>query len=328
MLPISPPEKLFDVLIIGAGPIGIACALECKKKNLHYIVVEKGTLTNSLYNYPLNMRFFSTSQKLEIDNIPFISQNPKPTRNEALEYYRRVALSNDLYINLYERIITAENEGRFFRINSNKQTYFAKNIIISTGFYDIPNTLNVPGEELPKVIHYYKEAHPFVLRRVVVVGASNSAVDAALEIWRKGGEVTMVVRGPEIGERVKYWVKPDIENRIKEGSITAYFNSKIERITESQVVIQTENGKIVLQNDFVVAMTGYRPDFLFLKKLGVRFSADQNQIPTYDPQTMETNVKGLFLAGVICGGNETHKWFIENSRIHAIRIVEYLAGNQ
>jgi putative YpdA family bacillithiol system oxidoreductase len=325
MLPISPAEELFDVLIIGAGPIGIACALECKKKNLHYIVVEKGTLTNSLYNYPLNMRFFSTSQKLEIDNIPFISQNPKPTRNEALEYYRRVALSNDLYINLYERIITAENEGRFFRINSNKQTYFAKNIIISTGFYDIPNTLNVPGEELPKVIHYYKEAHPFVLRRVVVVGASNSAVDAALEIWRKGGEVTMVVRGPEIGERVKYWVKPDIENRIKEGSITAYFNSKIERITESQVVIQRENDKIVLQNDFVVAMTGYRPDFLFLKKLGVRFSADQKQIPTYDPQTMETNVKGIFLAGVICGGNETHKWFIENSRIHATLIADYLA---
>jgi thioredoxin reductase (NADPH) len=311
-----------DVLIIGAGPIGIACALECKKKGLSYIVVEKGTLTNSLYNYPLNMTFFSTSEKLEIDTIPFISNNPKPTRNEALEYYRRVATSNKLQINLYEEIISVEKQENQFKIISNKNTYTAKNIIVSTGFYDIPQLLNVEGESLPKVMHYYKEAHPFVMQKVVIVGASNSAVDAALEIYRKGGDVTMVVRGPEIGARVKYWVKPDIENRIKEGSIKAYFNAEIEKITETEVFIITPNGLEILQNDFLIALTGYRPNFDFLKSLGVQISTDGAQRPNYNPETMETNVSGLYLAGVICGGLETHKWFIENSRIHARIIIQ------
>ncbi|CAM3297887.1 YpdA family putative bacillithiol disulfide reductase [Aequorivita lipolytica] len=311
-----------DVLIIGAGPIGIACALECKKKGLNYVVMEKGTLTNSIYNYPLNMTFFSTSEKLEIDNIPFISNNPKPTRNEALEYYRRVATSNKLQINLYEEIISVEKYENQFEITSNKKTYTAKNIIVSTGFYDIPQLLNVEGESLPKVMHYYKEAHPFVMQKVVVVGASNSAVDAALEIWRKGGDVTMVVRGPEIGERVKYWVKPDIENRIKEGSINAYFNAEIQKITETEVFINTPNGIEILQNDFLIALTGYRPNFDFLKRLGVQISTDSVQLPNYNPETMETNVSGLYLAGVICGGLETHKWFIENSRIHAQIILD------
>lgn len=324
MSSVSSSKNLFDVLIIGAGPIGIACALECKKKGLDYVVVEKGPLTNSLYNYPLNMTFFSTSEKLEIDGIPFISNNPKPTRNEALEYYRRVATSNKLQINLYERILSVEKSGTHFNIVSEKKNYKAKHIIVSTGFYDIPKMLEVPGEELPKVIHYHKEAHPFVLQKVIVVGASNSAVDAALEIWRKGGEVTMVVRGPEIGARVKYWVKPDIENRIKEGSIKAYFNSEIEKITQTEVIINTPKGKEVLQNDFVIALTGYKPDFDFLKNLGVNFSTDGNLFPTYNPETMETNVKGLYLAGVICGGNETHKWFIENSRVHAKIIADHL----
>lgn len=317
-----------DVLIIGAGPIGIACALECKKKGLDYIVVEKGTLTNSLYNYPLNMTFFSTSEKLEIDGIPFISNNPKPTRNEALEYYRRVATSNELAINLYETIVSVEKTDDHFKIKSDKDSYVAKNIIVSTGFYDIPNLLNVSGEELPKVMHYYKEAHPFVMQKVIVVGASNSSVDAALEIWRKGGEVTMVVRGPEIGERVKYWVKPDIENRIKEGSIKTYFNSKIEKVTETEVVINTPKGKTTLENDFVIALTGYRPNFGFLTDLGVQLSTDRLKLPQYDPETMETNIKGLYLAGVICGGMETHKWFIENSRIHAKIIVEDILKSQ
>lgn len=313
------------MLIIGAGPIGIACALECKKKGLDYLVVEKGTLTNSIYNYPLNMTFFSTSEKLEIDNVPFISNNPKPTRNEALEYYRRVATSNKLEINLYEEIISVEKQNNIFKVISKNSTYTAKNIILSTGFFDIPNFLNVPGEELPKVMHYYKEAHPFVMQKVMVVGASNSSVDAALEIWRKGGQVTMIVRGSEIGERVKYWVKPDIENRINEGSIKAYFNSEIEEINESEVIIRTALGKQTIPNDFVVALTGYRPDFNFLKQLGVTFSSDAKHIPTYNPQTMETNIKGLYLAGVICGGMETHKWFIENSRIHAKIIMEHLS---
>ena len=326
-MPVSPDtERLLDVLIIGAGPIGIACALECKKKGLDYIVVEKGALTNSIYNYPLNMTFFSTSEKLEIVNIPFISNNPKPNRNEALEYYRRVATSNDLHINLYEEILTAKKEGDCFRIVSDKKIYSSKNVIVSTGFYDIPKMLGVPGEDLPKVMHYYKEAHPFVMQKVVVVGASNSAVDAALEIWRKGGEVTMVVRGSEIGERVKYWVKPDIENRIKEGSIKAYFNSEIEKITKSEVFIKTPEESVKLENDFVVALTGYKPNFTFLKQLGIKLTDDENCFPTYIPDTMESNIKALYLAGVICGGMETHKWFIENSRIHAKMILEHISN--
>ena len=319
---VSSSENIFDVLIIGAGPIGIACALECKKNGLKYVVVEKGTLTNSLYNYPLNMTFFSTSEKLEIDGIPFISNNPKPTRNEALEYYRRVATSNELQINLYEKIISAEKIGDRFEIISDKNNYSAINVIVSTGFYDIPKMLDIPGENLPKVMHYYKEAHPFIMQNVIVIGASNSAVDAALEIYRKGGIVTMIVRGPEIGERVKYWVKPDIENRISEGSINAYFNSEIIEITETEVTIKTPDGQEIIDNDFLIALTGYRPDFAFLKSLGVTFSEDLKQIPKYNSETMETNISGLYLAGVICGGMETHKWFIENSRIHAKIIVE------
>lgn len=315
---------MYDVLIVGAGPIGINCALECKKNGLNYVVVEKGTLTNSLFNYPLNMTFFSTSEKLEIDEIPFISNNPKPNRNEALEYYRRVATSNNLNINLYEEVLSIEKEGGNFKIETSRKTYHAEKIIISTGFYDIPQLIGVPGEGLDKVSHYYKEAHPFVMQKVIVVGASNSSVDAALEIWRKGGDVTMVVRGKDIGERVKYWVRPDIENRIKEGSIKAYFNSNIEEIKEDEVIIQTPKGKKTLPNDFVIALTGYRPNFEFLKQIGVRLSDDEKKLPEYNPNTMETNVEGLYLAGVICGGMETHKWFIENSRIHAKIIVDHI----
>lgn len=314
-------NDVLDVLIVGAGPIGIACALECKQNSLSYIVVEKGTLTNSLFNYPLNMTFFSTSEKLEIGGIPFISNNPKPNRNEALEYYRRVASSNNLNIRLYEKVTTIHKEDTIFRIQTEKETYKAKNVIISTGFYDLPQLINVPGESLDKVSHYYKEPHPYTMQKVIVVGASNSSVDAALEIWRKGGEVTMVIRGKEIGERVKYWVRPDIENRIKEGSITAYFESNIVEIKDREVLIETPKGEVILENDFVLALTGYRPDFEFLKNIGVTLSDDDLKLPQYNPETMETNVKGLFLAGVICGGMETHKWFIENSRVHAPLII-------
>ena len=312
---------MVDVLIIGAGPIGIACALECKKNGLTYVVLEKGALTNSLFNYPLNMTFFSTSEKLEIDEIPFISNNPKPSRNEALEYYRRVATSNKLAINLYEKVVSIEKTATVFTILSDKKTYQAKNVIIATGFYDLPKLLNVPGENLPKVKHYYKEAHPFVMQKVAVVGASNSAVDAALEIYRKGGEVTMIVRGAEIGERVKYWVRPDIINRIEEGSIKAYFNAEISEITENNISVNTSEGILQLENDFVVALTGYQPNFAFLENAGIKIS-EEKKIPQYDERTMETNVKGLYLAGVICGGLETHKWFIENSRVHAKMIVK------
>lgn len=313
-----------DIVIIGAGPIGIACALECKKRNWNYIVLEKGALTNSLFNYPLNMTFFSTSERLEIDQIPFISNNPKPNRDEALEYYRRVAVSNDLNINLYETVTNINKNNDTFTVTSSKKTYHTKKVIIATGFYDIPNLMKVPGENLPKVSHYYKEAHPFSMQHVIVVGASNSSVDAALEIWRKGGHVTMVIRGNSIGERVKYWVRPDIINRIQEGSITAYYNSEITDIKTDNVTIKTPNGLKTLKNDYVVALTGYQPNFQFLENIGITTSNDGKQIPTHNPETMETNIKGLYLAGVICGGMETHKWFIENSRIHAKQITKHL----
>ena len=315
-----------DIIIIGAGPIGIACALECKKRNWNYLVIEKGALTNSLFNYPLNMTFFSTSEKLEIDNIPFISNNPKPTRNEALEYYRRVVTSNQLNIKLYEEVSTIKKINDDFNIETSKNQYKAKKVIIATGFYDIPNLLNVPGEDLPKVFHYYKEAHPFTLQNIAVVGASNSSVDAALEIYRKGGNVTMIVRGESIGERVKYWVRPDILNRIEEGSIKAYFNSEITTIGTDFIEIKTPEGNKKLPNDYVIALTGYQPNFKFLDQAGIKFSEDKKHIPNYNPDTMESNVEGLYLAGVICGGMETHKWFIENSRIHAKLIANAIAS--
>ncbi|MAY23415.1 MAG: hypothetical protein CMC74_11595 [Flavobacteriaceae bacterium] len=314
-----------DVVIIGGGPIGIACALECKKRNLDYLVLEKGALVNSLYNYPLNMTFFSTSDKLEIGGIPFITKHPKPHRDDALEYYRRVATSYELKIHLYEKVSSVKKNEDTFLVTTEKAKYTTLNIVIATGFYDIPNLLKVPGEELPKVQHYFKEAHPFVMQKTAVVGASNSSVDAALEIWQKGGEVTMIVRGPSIGERVKYWVKPNIENRIEEGSIQAYFNSEIKEIKPHELVIQTPEGEKILENDFVVALTGYQPNLSFLRSLGIQLSEDGKYLPQYNQDTMETNVPGIYLAGVICGGMETHKWFIENSRIHSELIAKAIA---
>ena len=265
---------------------------------------------------------------MEIDDIPFISNNPKPTRNEALEYYRRVATSNELHINLYEEVKSISKNDSDFEIITSKNNFKAKKVIIATGFYDIPNLLNVPGEDLPKVFHYYKEAHPFTLQNIAVVGASNSSVDAALEIYRKGGNVTMIVRGESIGERVKYWVRPDIINRIEEGSIKAYFNSEITKIEEHQITVETPEGEVTLPNDYVVALTGYQPNFEFLAKAGIEFSKDEKHIPVYNDKTMESNIEGLYLAGVICGGMETHKWFIENSRIHAKRIAEHIELNK
>ena len=313
-----------DVIIVGGGPIGIACALECKKRGWNYLVLEKGALTNSLFNYPTNMTFFSTSEKLEINDIPFICNNPKPNRDEALEYYRRVATSNTLQINLYESVTAINKVENLFKIGTNRNNYVAKKVIIATGFYDIPKLLNVPGELLPKVTHYYKEAHPYTMQNVIIVGASNSSVDAALEIWRKGGYVTMVIRGNDIGERVKYWVRPDILNRIEEGSIKAFYNSEITEIKEQEVILSTPEGLRNIPNDYVLALTGYQPDLNFLKAIGIHLSQEENKIPKYNPKTMESNIKGLYLAGVICGGMETHKWFIENSRVHAKQIVKHI----
>lgn len=322
------PKNTYDVIIIGGGPIGIACALEAEKKNLSYLILEKGCLVNSLYNYPTNMTFFSTSEKLELDDIPFISNNPKPRKAEALEYYRRIATSNNLNIKLFEKVTRVESKDNLHTITSTKNQYTAKNVVVATGFYDIPNYLNIPGEDLPKVAHYYGDPHYYATLKTVVVGASNSAVDAALEIYRKGGEVTMIVRKEEIGRRVKYWVRPDIDNRIKEGSIKAFFNANLKEIKEKKVIIETPEGEKVLENDFVLMLTGYRPNFEFLKNMGIDLSDDGRKIPQYNEETMETNVKGIYLAGVICGGVETHKWFIENSRVHAAMIMKDLARKE
>lgn len=319
------PDKVYDVIIIGGGPIGIACGLEAEKKDLSYLILEKGCLVNSLYHYPTNMTFFSTSEKLELDNIPFISTNPKPKKAEALEYYRRITTSNNLNINLFEKVEKVDSEGEEHIITTPIGSYSAKNVVVATGFYDIPNYLGIPGENLPKVAHYYDDPHYYAASNTIIVGASNSAVDAALEIYRKGGEVTMIVRKEEIGRRVKYWVRPDIINRIEEGSIKAYFNAHLKEIRKKEVIITTSEGDKTLENDFVLLLTGYRPNFEFLKNMGIELSEDGRKIPQYNEKTMETNVKGIYLAGVICGGVETHKWFIENSRVHATMIMEDLA---
>jgi len=311
----------YDIIIIGGGPIGLACGLEAKKAGLNYVILEKGTLVNSLYNYPVNMTFFSTSERLEIGGIPFVSNNSKPTRAEALEYYRRVAITAGSNIKLFEEVTAVVKEQGTFKVLTNKFTYSAANIIICTGFYDIPYLLNVKGEDLPKVKHYYKDPHFYAFQKVIVVGAANSAIDAALETWRKGADVTMVVRTNEISDRVKYWVKPDIENRIKEGSIKAYFNSTIREIREKEVDIQTPEGLITIDNDWVIAMTGYQPNLSFLKGVGIELSNDGVCKPTYNEDTQETNIAGLYLAGVICGGMNTHRLFIENSREHAVKII-------
>ncbi|MDB5124225.1 MAG: hypothetical protein JWP94_2354 [Mucilaginibacter sp.] len=311
---------MLDILIIGGGPIGIACGLEAKKAGLSFVIIEKGCLVNSLYNYPSTMTFFSTSEKLEIGGIPFVTISNKPTRAEALEYYRRVATSNHLPINLFEEVTGVHKEDDIFTITTSKATYQAKQVILSTGFYDIAVKLGIPGEDLPKVQHYYKDPHFYAMQKVVVVGSSNSAIDVALETYRKGAEVTLVVRGSEISQRVKYWVRPDILNRIKEGSINVYFNSHLNAIREREVDIETPGGITTIPNDFVMAMTGYRPNFEFLKKLGIELTNDK-YIPHYNPETMETNLPGLYLAGVVCGGLDTHLWFIENSRIHADMII-------
>lgn len=314
--------EMLDILIIGGGPIGIACGLEAKKQGLKYLIVEKGTIVNSLFNYPVNMQFFSSSERLEIDEIPFISKEAKPKRDEALEYYRRIVTSNKLHIQLFEKVEEVQKLNDYFHIRSDKAEYHAQNIIVATGFYDIPNLLNVPGEDLPKVSHYYKDPHFYASQKLAVIGASNSAVDAALECWRKGAEVTLIIRGPEVGDRVKYWVRPDILNRIEEGSITAYYNTSVKEIRETELVLASPAGEQIIDNDWVLALTGYMPNFELLEKLGIELSNDAKRLPSYNPDTMETNVNGLFLAGVICGGMETHKWFIENSRIHARRIVD------
>lgn len=304
------------VTIIGAGPVGLACGIALKQREIPFRIIDKGALVNSIYHYPVNMTFFSTSDRLEIGNIPFISHNVKPTRREALEYYRRVTSHYQLPIQLYEKVLTITGQEGDFTVTTDKGEYQSEYVILSSGFYSDPHLMGVPGENLPKVKHYYDEPHPYAFQKVLVIGAGNSGVDVALETYRCGSDVTMVVRDSEIKKSVKYWVKPDIENRIKEGEIKAYFNTTVSRIDQKSVTLNTPDGEIVLENNFVLAMTGYEPDFSLLDEAGIQFHSDEFRTPVYDEVTMESNVNGLYLAGVVCGGLHTSKWFIENSRYH------------
>ncbi len=316
-----------DLIIIGGGPAGLACAIEARKQKLDYIVLEKGLLVNSIFNFPANMTFFSTSQKLEIGDVPFISHVDKPTRREALEYYRRIYESWDLKVHLYEEVLDMQRQAEgLYAIKTPKHNYAARSVIVATGFYDTPRLMNVPGEDLPKVKHFYDDAHHYVGQKILVVGAANSACDVALETYYKGAEVTMAIREDKIYEKVKYWIRPNIENRIKEGSIKAYFNTIVKEIKPKEVTLKTPNGEVVLENDFVLAMTGYLPDYPFLEKIGIKIKDDELRHPEMNPDTFESNLPDVYLAGVIQAGLHTSKLFIENTRHHGEIIISQICG--
>lgn len=312
----------FDLIIIGGGPTGLNCAIAAQKAGLSYLVLEKGLLVNSIYNFPVNMTFFSTSKLLEIGDTPFISHTEKPTRKEALEYYRRLQQSYKLRVHLYEPVegMDRQPDGQYL-IATRKRDYLAGSVIVATGFYDTPRLLNIPGEDLPKVKHYYDDAHPYIGQKVLVIGAANSACDVALETWNKGAEVTMAIREDEIYKKVKYWIRPNIENRIKEGSIIAYFNTVVREIRPHEVVLEGPEGVFTIENDFVLAMTGYKPNYDLLNRLGLEIPDDEYQIPVHDPETLETSLPNVYLAGVVCAGMRTSKLFIENTRDHGEIII-------
>lgn len=317
-------KECFDVVVIGAGPTGLACAIDAKRAGFTTANIDKGCLTNSLYNYPTNMTFFTTPELLEIGELPFSSANQKPNRQEALEYYRKCAEFYKLDVRQYQTVTKIEGEDGDFSIYATdmvgrKHQYTAKKLILSTGYYDLPNRLNVPGEDLAKVTHYYKEPHPYYNSDVMVIGAKNSAAIAALELWRHGARVTLVHRGPGIHSHVKYWIKPDIENRIKNGEIRAIFNTLVKEITVDSVLLRTPMGDQRVKNDFVLAMTGYRPDFEFMKKLGIEFEGADLR-PRVNSHTLESNVTGIYLAGVLIAGMRTGEIFIENGRFHGRQI--------
>jgi thioredoxin reductase (NADPH) len=319
----------FDVLIIGAGPTGLACAIEARRAGYSAVAVDKGCLVNSLYNYPTNMTFFTTPELLEIGDIPFVSAQQKPSRMEALEYYRKVAEFYRVDVRQYHTVTHTKGADGAFVVHctdmlSRPTEFRARKLVVATGYYDLPNQIGVPGEDLPKVTHYYREPHPFYNSDVVVVGAKNSAAIAALELWRHGARVTIVHRGPAIAKSVKYWVKPDIENRIKNHEIAAYFDTSIREITADSILLKTPQGELRMKNDFVLAMTGYHPDFDFLRALGVELSEQASSKPVVDTQTLESNVRGIYLAGVIIAGMNTNEIFIENGRFHGRQIAEDL----
>ena len=316
----------FDVAIVGAGPTGLACGIELKKRGISNILFDKGCVVNSIYHYPTNLVFLTTPELLEIGDIPMTSLNEKPGRTEALKYYRRVAEHFQLNIHQYERVLGIDGDEGHFVVRTetsrgDRYEYGAKKMILATGYYDIPNRLGVPGENLKKVIHYYKEAHPFYDHDVLIVGAKNSACIAALELFWTGVRVTMVHRGNAISNNVKYWIKPNIENRIKSGEITAYFDSSVVEIRPYEVVVNTPAGEITVKNDFVLAMVGYRPDFEFMERHGVHLDP-QTQKPRLDLDTLESERRGLYLAGVIVAGTHTNEIFIENGRFHGRMIAE------
>lgn len=321
-------HKVYDLIIIGGGPSGINVGISAKKAGLDCLILEKGMVVNSLFNFPVKMTFFSTSLKLEIHDTPFISHGDKPTRAEALEYYRRLVQSNALNIRLYEEVLEMqplqERNGKgdaLYQITTSKGSYTTKAVCVATGFYDTPRLLEVPGEDSPKVKHYYDDPHAYIGQKVLVVGAANSACDAALECWRKGAEVTMAIRSADIYDRVKYWIKPDIENRIKEGSIPAYFNTTVTAIRPEEVDLNTPDGPLTLANDFVLAMTGYQPNYALFERLGLTISDDDACKPIFDQKTLETQLPNVYMAGVACAGLQTSKLFIENTRDHGNVIV-------
>lgn len=316
------------VVIIGSGPIGLAASIELKKKGIPSIIIERGALVNSIFHYPSNMTFFSTSDKLEIGNIPFISHGPKPTRSEALEYYRRAAEHYKLDVKLYEEVKNVEGYDGAFTVTTDKSSYKATKVVLATGFYGRENRMNIPGEDLPKVTHYYDDPHRYAWQKILVVGGGNSAADAALETWHCKAEVSILVKYETLKPSIKYWIKPDIDNRIKEGSIKGYFNSKLLAIRDKEVDIETPDGLITIPNDFVLAMTGYQPHFDLMEKLGIELSRDGVKMPIYDADTLETNRNGLYVAGVVCGGMDTGRLFIENSRIHADQIARHIEKSE
>ncbi|CAN5585087.1 YpdA family putative bacillithiol disulfide reductase [soil metagenome] len=316
------PEQTFepvDALVIGAGPIGIAAGMEAQRAGHSARIIEKGALTNSLVGYPPLMEFFSTPDLLEIGGYPMVTRGYKPLRGEAIEYYRRVAEAESLDIRLFERVQRVDGEDGAFLVVTDKGAHPCRKVVVSTGFFDQPNLLNVPGEDLPKVTHYYKEPYAYARRNVAVVGSKNSAAKAALECHRHGARVTLIVRRDTISERVKYWIRPDVMNRIAEGAITAHFNTCVTEIREDSLDLMGPDGRFEIANDVVLALTGYHPDFNFLETLGIDLEGPA-QIPVYDTETMETNRAGVFLAGTVCGGRNTSRWFIENGRDHAKRI--------
>ncbi len=323
-------EASFDALVVGAGPTGLACGIELQQRGVRTLLVEKGCVVNSLYNYPTNMTFFTTPELLEIGNIPMTSLNDKPNRHEALKYYRRVADHYKLNIRDYERVNRIEGEDNDFRVFTTDRldcnhTYHARKIVLATGYYDVPNMLNVPGEELDKVIHYYKEPHPYYNHDVIVIGAKNSAAIAALELFWTGARVTMIHRGAGIHHNVKYWIKPNIENRIKSGEIKAFFHSRVVEIRKDSVLVATPNDEILLRNDFVFALVGYRPDLEFLAETGITLEPSTLK-PRTHPQTLESERRGVYLAGVIVAGMHTNEIFIENGRFHGKAIAESIAA--